>query len=149
MMNGPKGVEKDEYVLPLQDRGDNPEMRPSKAENRNVEDIYDEDHYTLARNSGFGKDFSSKVEKGNVEGVDKDGHYSLARNSGFGKDFSKPDVINSSLSKSQPESNMPKYTNRIIICIIIGMLGIGVMLAAVLIGQSGKSIYYCCSFLYS
>ena len=141
MMNGPKGIEKDEYVLPPQDRGDAPEMRPSKTENRKVEDIYDEDHYTLARNSGFGKDFSSKAEKGNVEGVDEDGQYSLARNSGFGKDFSKPDVINSSVSKSQPESNMPKYTNRIIICIIIGMLGIGVMLAGVLIGQMGRSMH--------
>ena len=103
-------------------------MRPSKTENRKVEDIYDEDHYTLARNSGFCKDFSSKAEKGNMEG------------SGFGKDFSKPDVINSSVSKSQPESNMPKYTNRIIICIIIGMLGIGVMLAGVLIGELGRSM---------
>ena len=140
-MNGPQVVEKDEYVLPPQDRGDNPEMRPSKAENRNVEDIYDEDHYTLARNSGFGKDFGSKAEKGNVEGVDEDGQYSLARNSGFGKDFSKPDVINSSVSKSQPESNMPKYTSRIIIFIIIGMLGIGVMLAGVLFGQLGRSMH--------
>ena len=140
MMNVPKVVEKDEYVLPPQDRGDTPEMRPSKTGNQKVEDIYDEDHYTLARNSGFGKDFSSKAEKGNVEGVDEDGQYSLARNSGFGKDFSKPDVINSSVSKNQPESNMPKYTNRIIICIIIGMLGIGVMLAGVLIGELGRSM---------
>ena len=71
-MNDPKAIP-DEYVLPPQDRGDAPEMRPSKTEKRNVEDKYDEDHYTLARNSGFGKDFSSKAEKGNVEGVDEDG----------------------------------------------------------------------------
>ena len=82
-MNGPKVAEKDEYVLPPQDRGDTPEIRPSKIENRNVEDIYDEDHYTLARNSGFDKDFSSKAEKGNVEGVDKDGHYSQGRKTSY------------------------------------------------------------------
>ena len=77
-----------------------------------------------------------------MEWVDEEGHNSLARNSGRGKNFSKPDVINSGVSKSQPESNMPKYTNRIIIFIIIGMLGIGVMLAGVLIGQLGRSKYY-------
>ena len=133
-------VENDDYVLPPQDRNDTQEVRPRKSEKGKEQDIYDEDHYTLARNSGFGKDFSSKAEKGNVEGVDDEGHYSIARNSGFGKDFSKPDVINSSVSKSQPESNMPKYTNKIIICIIIGILGVGVMLAGVIIGQLGRSM---------
>ena len=81
-MNDPKAIP-NEYVLPPQDRGDTPEMRPSKTEIRNVEDIYDEDHYTLARNSGFCKDFSNKAEKGNVEGVDKDGHYSQGRKTSY------------------------------------------------------------------
>ena len=40
----PQAVEKDEYVLPPQDRVDAPEMRLSKSEKRNVEDLYDDDN---------------------------------------------------------------------------------------------------------
>ena len=114
----------------------------SKTENRNVKDIYDEDHYTLARNSGFGKDFGSKAEKGNVEGAHDEGNYSLARNSGFEKDFSKPNVSDSRVSKNELDPKMPKNTNMIIICIIVVMLGIGAMLACVMITQLGKVIYW-------
>ena len=147
MMNGQKVAEKDEYVLPPQDRDDTPEIRPSKIENRNVEDIYDEDHYTLARNSGFGKDFSPKAKKGNVEGAYDEGNYSLARNSGFEKDFSKPNVSDSRVSKNELDPKMPKNTNMIIICIIVVMLGIGAMLACVLITQLGKVIYWYSYFI--
>ena len=140
-MNNPQGVEKDDYVLPPQDRCDDPKIRPSKTDKRNVEDMYDEDHYTLARNSGFGKDFSHKAEKGNYEGTNDDGNYSLARNSGFGKDFSKSNASKSRVSKSEPESKIPKNTNIIIICIIGVMLGIGGILAYVIIGQLGKPMH--------
>ena len=140
-MNDPQAIP-DEYVLPPQDRCDAPEMRPSKTEKRNVEDIYDEDHYTLARNSGFGKDFSPKAEKGNVGGAHDEGNYSLARNSGFEKDFSKPNVSDSRVSKNELDPKMPKNTNMIIICIIVVMLGIGAILACVLITQLGKVIYW-------
>ena len=53
----------DEYVLSPQDRDDSPEYRPSKENEGHEQDIYDEDHYTLARNSGFGKDFSTSVAR--------------------------------------------------------------------------------------
>lgn len=145
-MNDPNAIP-NEYVLPPQDRGDAPEMRPSKTEKRNVEDKYDEDHYTLARNSGFGKDFSSKAEKGNVEGAYDEGNYSLARNSGFEKDFSKPNVSDSRVSKNELDPKMPKNTNMIIICIIVVMLGIGAMLACVLITQLGKVICWSSYFI--
>ena len=145
-MNDPKAIP-DEYVLPPQDRGDAPEMRPSKTEIRNVEDTYDEDHYALARNSGFGKDFSPKAKKGNVEGAYDEGNYSLARNSGFEKDFSKPNVSDSRVSKNELDPKMPKNTNMIIICIIVVMLGIGAMLACVLITQLGKVIYWYSYFI--
>ena len=145
-MNDPKAIP-NEYVLPPQDRGDAPEMRPSKTEIRNAEDIYDEDHYTLARNSGFGKDFSPKAEKGNVEGAYDAGNNSLARNSGFEKDFSKPNVSDSRVSKSEVDQKMPKNTNMIIICIIVVMLGIGAILACVLITQLGKVIYWYSYFI--
>ena len=62
-MNDPQVVKNDEYVLPPQDRGDAPEMRPSKTENRNVEDVYHEDHYTLARNSGLARILAAKERK--------------------------------------------------------------------------------------
>ena len=53
----------DEYVLSPQDRDDTPEYRPRKENEGHEQDIYDEDHYALARNSGFGKDFSTSVAR--------------------------------------------------------------------------------------
>ena len=53
----------DEYVLSPQDRDDTPEYRPCKENKEHEQDIYDEDHYALARNSGFGKDFSTSVAR--------------------------------------------------------------------------------------
>ena len=46
------------YVLPPQDRTTNnnsvqPQMRPVRTKKPVVQDVYDEDHYCLARNSGF------------------------------------------------------------------------------------------------
>ena len=51
------------YVLPPQDRDNKNDIteqirRPRNERKPTVSDIYDEDHYTLARNSGF--DFGSK-----------------------------------------------------------------------------------------
>ena len=57
----------DEYALPPQDREDTPGIRPQKEKKRNVQDIYDEGHYTLARNSGFDQDFrTSKLKNSKV-----------------------------------------------------------------------------------
>lgn len=47
-----------EYVLSPQDRDTEQIRRPRNERKPTVSDIYDEDHYTLARNSGF--DFRSK-----------------------------------------------------------------------------------------
>ena len=84
-------------------------IRPTKRQKSLVEDIYDEDLYSLARNSGFPISFSklladderntedeldtamrpTKSEKHMFEDIYDEGHYSLARNSGFPTDFSK------------------------------------------------------------
>ena len=103
-------VEGDDYVLPPQDRDDAPEVRPRKSEKGTVQDIYDEDHYTLARNSGFGKDFGNS--RGN----------------------------NPCESKNNPCKKMIKCTNMVIICLIIALLGIGGVLAYVMIDRKGKTL---------
>ena len=54
-------VNGDEYVLPPQERDSTPEFRPCKEKKGKVPDLYDEDHYNLARNSGFGEDFANAV----------------------------------------------------------------------------------------
>ena len=54
-------VKGDDYVLPPQDRIDTPKVAPRKSVKGKDQDIYDEDYYTLARNSGFGKDFANSV----------------------------------------------------------------------------------------
>ena len=84
-------------------------IRPTKRQKSLVEDIYDEDHYSLARNSGFPPCFSETLandenntqdkldiamkptisEKPTFEDIYDEDHYSLARNSGFPTDFSK------------------------------------------------------------
>ena len=103
-------VEDDDYVLPPQDRNGTPEVRPRKSEKGTDQDIYDEDHYTLARNSGFGKDFGSSV------------------------------VNNPCESKHNPCKKMIKCTNMVIICLIIALLGIGGVLAYVMIDRKGKTL---------
>ena len=129
----------DAYVLPPQDRGHTPEIRPRNAEKQKIDDIYDDGHYTLARNSGFDKDFSLKRDKGNVENMYDEGHYSLARNSGFGKDFSKPEKGDSKVSKTGKEPKALSRTHLIIILIVFMMLAIGGILAYVLIDRIGKN----------
>ena len=101
-------VENDDYVLPPQDRKDAPEVRPQKSEKGKDQDIYDEDHYTLARNSGFEKDFGNSA------------------------------VNNSCESKNKPCKKMIKCTHMIIICLIIALLGIGGVLAYVMIERKGR-----------
>ena len=88
-------VKGDDYGLPPQDRNDNPEVTPRNSEKGKEQDTYDEDHYTLARNSGFGNDFVNSV------------------------------VSNSSESKNAPFKKMVICTHLIIICLIIALLGIG------------------------
>ena len=130
----------DAYVLPPQDRGHTPEIRPRNAEKQNIDDIYDDGHYTLARNSGFDKDFSRKGDNENKEDMYDEGHYSLARNSGFGKDFSKPEKGDSNVLKEI--GTAPKTLNNthmIIIIIVFMMLPIGGILAYVLMGRIGKN----------
>ena len=130
----------DAYILPPQNGGHTPEIRPRDAEKRNIEDMYDEGHYSLARNSGFDNDFSRKRDKGNVENMYDEGHYSLARNSGFGKDFSKPEKGDSKVSKTGKEPKTLSRTHLIIILIVFMMLAIGGILAYVLIDRIGKHI---------
>ena len=100
----------DDYVLPPQDRDDAPEMRPRKAEKGNEQDVYDEDHYTLARNSGFGKDF-----------VNSSGN-------------------SPSLPTNTPDKKKLKRTHIIIICLIVVILCIGGGLAYLLIDRIGKAL---------
>ena len=99
----------DAYILPPQNGGHTPEIRPCDAEKRNIEDMYDE------------------------------GHYSLARNSGFRKDFSKPEKGDSKVSKTGKESKALSRTHLIIILIVFMMLAIGGILAYVLIDRIGKN----------
>ena len=106
-------VENDDYVLPPQDRNDTQEVRPRKSEKGKEQDIYDEDHYTLARNSGFGNDFGKSA------------------------------VNNSSEPKNAPYKKTTKCTHMIIICLILVMLGIGSILVYVLIDRIGKSLDQC------
>ena len=96
-------VESDDYVLPPQDRNNIPEARPRKAEKEKERDMQDEDHYTLARNSGFGKDFGILV------------------------------VSDPSESNDRPSKQMLKCTHMIIICLIIAVLCLGGTLAYILI----------------
>ena len=103
----------DEYVLPAQDREDTPEIRPQKEKKGNVQDIYDEGHYSLARNSGFDKDFSKSVLR-----------------------------TTSTKSEQQVEQKMLKRSHLIIICVIIIVFSIGGILSYVLIDQIGKITYW-------
>ena len=63
-MSSQPGVIDGGYVLPPQDRNnacdvEQPTTRPHNKKKPNVSDIYVEDHYTLARNSGFDLNFAN------------------------------------------------------------------------------------------
>ena len=100
----------DDYVLPPQDRNDAPEIRPRKVEKGSGQDVYDEDHYTLARNSGFGKDFVNSS------------------------------VNSLSVPNDTSDKKKLKRTHIIIICLIVVILGIGGGLAYLLIDRIGKAL---------
>ena len=111
----PQNYDIDDVYLVTPNDGNNAQdafataIRPTKRQKSLVEDIYDEDHYSLARNSGFPTSFSktpadderntrdtldtmtkpTKSEKPMFEDIYDEDHYSLARNSGFPTDFSK------------------------------------------------------------
>ena len=103
----------DEYALPPQDREDTPEKRPRTEKKGNIQNIYDEGHYSLARNSGFDKDFSKSVLR-----------------------------TTSTKSEQQVEQKMLKRSHLIIICVIIIVFSIGGILSYVLIDQIGKRTYW-------
>ena len=98
----------DEYVLPAQDREDTPEIRPQKEKKGNVQDIYDEDHYTLARNSGFDQDFSTSVLK------------------------------NSKVVDHQSKHRVLNKSHMIVFCVILVLFAIGGIIAYVMIDRIGK-----------
>ena len=59
-----------DYVLPPQDRNnacdvEQPATRPHNKKKTTVSDVYDEDHYALARNSGFDSNFTNGSKHGN------------------------------------------------------------------------------------
>ena len=98
----------DEYALPPQDREDTPEIRPQKEKKGNVQDIYDEDHYTLARNSGFDQDFSTSVVK------------------------------NSKVVEHQSKHRVLKQSHMVGFGVILVLFAIGGVIAYVMIDQKGK-----------
>ena len=66
-MSSQPGVIDGGYVLPPQDRNnardvEQPTIRPNRP---TVSDVYDEDHYALARNSGFDSNFKNGGKHGN------------------------------------------------------------------------------------
>ena len=103
----------DIYLVPPNDEKNTQDAFATTQRQKSlVEDIYDEDHYSLARNSGFPINFSNtladdernerntedeldtemkrtKSEKPMFKDIYDEDHYSLARNSGFPTDFSK------------------------------------------------------------
>lgn len=106
-------VKGDDYVLPPQDRNQALEIRPRKAEKGNKDYLYD--NYTIAHNSGFGKD--SGISSVNTPSGTND----------------KP-----------TQRKLKKCTHIIMIClIVIAMLGFGGGLAYALIDRIGKAINQC------
>ena len=68
-MSTKSGVKDGGYLLPPQNRNDSldvqtPTTRPHNKKKPTVSDVYDEDHYTLARNSGFDADFTDGSKNG-------------------------------------------------------------------------------------
>ena len=99
---------RDEYMLPPQDREDTPEIRPRKEKKENVQDIYDEGHYSLARNSGFDKDFSTSVMR------------------------------NSKVVERQSKHWMQKSSHLIVVSAILVLFAIGGVIAYVMIDRTGN-----------
>ena len=98
----------DEYILPPQDRENTPEIRPHKEKKENVQDIYDEGHYSLARNSGFDKDFSTSVAK------------------------------HSKVVEHQSTHRMQKSSHLIVVSAILVLFAIGGVIAYVMIDRTGN-----------
>ena len=68
-MSTKSGVKDGGYLLPAQNRNNSrdvqpPTTQPHNKRNPTVRDVYDEDHYTLARNSGFDADFTDGSKRG-------------------------------------------------------------------------------------
>ena len=66
------------YLLPKQDANNAPDIlrstiRPPNKKKSTVSDIYDEDHYTLARNSGFDFDANDDRNHAETNGGNKNG----------------------------------------------------------------------------
>ena len=95
-------------MLPPQDREDTPEIRPRNEKKGNVYDIYDEGHYSLARNSGFDKDFSTSV------------------------------VRNSKAIEHQSKHWMQKRSHLIVVSAILLLFAIGGVIAYVMIDRTGN-----------
>ena len=69
-MSSQPGVIDGGYLLPSQDRNnacdvEQPTTRPHNKKKPTVSDVYDEDHYALARNSGFDSNFTNGSKQGN------------------------------------------------------------------------------------
>ena len=66
------------YLLPKQDANNAPDIlqstiSPQNKKKSTVSDIYDEDHYTLARNSGFDFDANDDMNHAETNGSTKNG----------------------------------------------------------------------------
>ena len=75
-MSTKSGVKDGGYLLPPQNRNDSldvqtPTTRPHNKKKPTVSDVYDEDHYTLARNSGFDADFTDGSKRGKTKRKNK------------------------------------------------------------------------------
>ena len=71
-MSTKSGIKDGGYVLPAQERNNaldvqQPTARPQNKKKPTPRDIYDEDHYTLARNSGFDADFTDGRKHGKTK----------------------------------------------------------------------------------
>ena len=77
-MSTKSGIKDGGYVLPPQERNNvldvqQPTTRPQNKKKPTPRDIYDEDHYTLARNSGFDADFTDEGKHGKTKRKKKKG----------------------------------------------------------------------------
>ena len=75
-MSTKSGIKDGGYVLPQQERNNaldvqQPAARPQNKKKPTPRDIYDEDHYTLARNSGFDADFTDGSKRGKTKRKNK------------------------------------------------------------------------------
>ena len=77
-MSTKSGIKDGGYLLPSQNRNNSrdvqtPTTRPHNKGKPAVSDVYDEDHYTLARNSGFDADFTDGRKHGKTKRKKKKG----------------------------------------------------------------------------